>query len=257
VITGSRGGMEPGDAAVIETGERDRQLSNPVKRITGASAIAQCLLLHTAARVVDPGVGQLVDSEPAYDLRRRPKAFQLSHALSNCMAKISLFFRAAALLSVLLTTLVGAVSWPLTRRFAVHFCKWPATISCEQGVPVLWWLFLVAVAVVWLGSTFASGRLLFKTDLTTVRYAVGFLIWATLFPAIVALPSGPRMLTFGDLLLDGAWLGSGLMLSVSVFVRSVNAGQWVRQLAFAVIVVSWLGGIWLLPGIFEHAWSHA
>jgi hypothetical protein len=106
---------------------------------------------------------------------------------------------------VALVAVVPAAILAWVDGYALHFCRWPATISCDEPggrwflVPA-WYAVFGLVGSVALGAWAWTGR--------NGRWPWLLAVWSVVFlPLTVA--SGPRMFMLADLVLFGgySWLG--------------------------------------------------
>ena len=168
--------------------------------------------------------------------------------------------------AALLTTLLLSLTWVFfvliaIPHAAVHLCRWPATISCETGVPTVWWLLDGGLTLIVACGLLDSFWLSFRTR-TTRRYwrVTLYSLWSvnlfTLF--IVSIPD--RELSSDELVLGTLITLAGLALAVwSVAslppirrsrVLSVTAWTLAATLAVSSIIT-----VALSPGWFERARS--
>lgn len=114
-----------------------------------------------------------------------------------------------ALLAGGLMVLVSFVVDALVDNYVVHFCRWPATISCADGwggwqlAPVWFWLF-AAVGFSALVRFVVKGR--------EVAHLLPIVVMIVSLPALV-YATGPRQLGVGDMFLFAAYGTYAVFLS--------------------------------------------
>ncbi len=147
----------------------------------------------------------------------------------------------AAGLMVLVSFAVA--SW--VENYAVHLCRWPATISCRDG----WdgW----QLASVWFGLFVAVGfaaLALFVVRGVEVMHLAPILAMVVGFPVLV-LASGPRQLGFGDLIVFGAYGTYAVFLSWQTFTAWWPKGKLAFGVLAIVVAIIQLGVIGFTPTV--------
>jgi hypothetical protein len=137
-----------------------------------------------------------------------------------------------ALCDVVGLLLVALFVGALIDHAAVHLCGWPATLSCDQGVPVVWTALRVFL---WSCVLLAGADLLAFVLDPTAGAARRVKAWAAWGPSLVLVTlnrMADRELEAGDVV-----LGAVLLLAALVLVgRAVaeRAGIPERRVAFAL-----------------------
>lgn len=108
--------------------------------------------------------------------------------------------------------LVGLLIGALIEHMAVHLCGWPATVSCDRGLPFVWTALRVFV---WGCVLLAGADLLAFVRGPTASAAGRVKAWAAWGPAVVLVVLSrvtDRQLEAGDVVLGSALLLTALFL---------------------------------------------
>jgi hypothetical protein len=148
--------------------------------------------------------------------------------------------------------LVALAESTLIEFAGVHLCRWPATISCEIGMPVVWsglrwllWVFVVVSAVdamLFLGRPSAEGG----------RRVLAWALWGPSVVFVTVFAGQDRTLEGGDLVLGALLLLAGLAITGRTL--AVRAGWPERRVAIALaplILVVGTVPLWAPPAFRE------
>lgn len=149
--------------------------------------------------------------------------------------------------------LVGVVQSSLISQAAVHLCGWPATISCDRGVPVVWVSLSLAVWVL-AGVAIADWALFVMRGRPDAgRRLLAWMAWGlyTALCTLLAIEGG---------MIDGVDLALGMTVVVSaLWILARTFAGWTRlseRAALAMlsplIVAALLAPIWA-PAAFRAA----
>ena len=148
-----------------------------------------------------------------------------------------------ALLPVAVLSLL--VMWvdAMVGSYAVHLCRWPATISCHHGwsgwqLAPIWFALFTAVCL--------SGVALWVRRGSDVAHLWPVVLAPTMFPVLVLL-SGPRQLAGGDLLVFGLYGTYAVVLSWQVLSTWLPAARKALAIGAVVVVAVQLGVIVSTP----------
>lgn len=127
--------------------------------------------------------------------------------------------------------------------YAVHLCRWPATISCRDG----WQGWELASAWFWVFGVVSVSAV----ALWVIRGSVAMRLWAVVpmimaFPVVV-LASGPRLLGVGDLFVFGVYSTCAVVLSWQVLSEWLPAARRALAVMAVAIAVLQLGAIAATP----------
>lgn len=144
--------------------------------------------------------------------------------------------------------LVAVAQTVLIQHLAVHLCRWPATVSCDVGVPIVWWGLTAGLWGVVATATADAARFVVAPD-SSARSRL--LAWAAWGPAVVAttwIGMQDRTLHREDLL-----AGTVLVLwALALVAHSV----WSRQLLPKPALIAILSGL-AMAAVFIPAWAPA
>lgn len=135
----------------------------------------------------------------------------------------------------------GVSAW--VDNYAVHLCRWPATISCSDGwagwqlAPVWFWLFVVV-------GIAALAR--FVVDGLEAAHLTPIVVLIIGFPILV-LATGPRRLGVGDLFVFAAYGTYALFLAWQTLSVWWPRGRMVLGIAAVLAVVAQLTVIAMTP----------
>lgn len=71
----------------------------------------------------------------------------------------------------------------LTTHMAVHLCGWPATVSCDFGVPVVWWVLIAGLWTIVAVVTIDALTFIRKPKRDSAWRLLGWAVWG---PTLVA-----------------------------------------------------------------------
>jgi hypothetical protein len=155
---------------------------------------------------------------------------------------------------VLVWVVIVAIAVP---HAAVHLCKWPATISCDGGVPALWWTFAVAMTAIvaagiadclWLRARSRAG------PVRTLLY--GGWVVAVVINFLSRVQD--RELSGTDLVAGAVLVIGGTVLAGWTLASRPSAGRRARRAAWATTAASVVGAVVVVslsPGWFERSWE--
>ncbi len=143
----------------------------------------------------------------------------------------------------------------------VHLCKWPATISCDRGVPVVWWLLDGALTLVVIGGL-VDALPAFRAHTTgDRRWRVGLYgLWGVNLATLFLAAAPDRELAAGELVVGTLTIVAGLML-VAWTVASLRTVRGARRrtvavwVLAAVVAVATSITVALSPGRFQHVYD--
>lgn len=155
---------------------------------------------------------------------------------------------------VLVWVVIVAVAVP---HAAVHLCKWPATISCDAGVPALWWTLAIALTAIVVAGVVDCLWLRAHTRAGPVRTLL-YGGWAVAVAINFPLRVQDRELSGTDLVAGAALVVGGTVLAGWTLASRPAAGRRARRAAWGAtvaLVISAVIVVSLSPGWFERAWE--
>ncbi len=175
-----------------------------------------------------------------------------SHQAADSARAHSLY-RLAVLVVPIGLGLVAAALSMLVGHMAVHLCGWPATISCDFGVPVVWTALrggLWAAAVVATADAVAFVR---NPDGGAASRLGLWALWGPLVVVTTWKTMRDRSLEMPDLVFGAALVGAALILigctvAARLPLRKTMVGFVVFGPAIAVMLTPWWG-----PAVFRAA----
>jgi len=143
------------------------------------------------------------------------------------------------------------IVWTGVEVYAQHLCKWPATISCEDG-PDVWWLVpsglgVIAAATTWGLVNWARAGT-HRISWLIVAWLVGFA------PLVVKMR--PRQFGPADLTVEVLYVAVGVGFVAAVAIESAPAKKRL-VIGSALIALVGVGVVaLLLPDILSASWSN-
>jgi hypothetical protein len=127
--------------------------------------------------------------------------------------------------------------------YARHLCRWPATISCDDGSD-LWRLLPIGMAAVALVTMAVGGLWVWMGRHTRLAFALH--AWFVGFPVMV-FAVRPRQIAMGDLVVVGLYVSLAIELLRQVLIAVARMPRLVAAVLALVAVVALVAAMGQLP----------